>query len=172
MRLRLWLTSALIVAISPASLTAQDRMARPVGPQPVQPSPPGNPQIQPVRPSPGRPSIQPPRPGTGGPQIQPPRPTPSRPRPPHNGNRPGFHRPPNYRPAYYHYPHGYHYRRWTVGAVLPVILFGSGYYFHDYLAFGLYPPPPHFRWVRYGPDLVLVDTHNGRVRDVRYGVFR
>jgi len=176
---------ALMMTALPTSAVAQDRMARPTGPQPVQPSKPGQPQVQPVRPglgspqiqSPhpgfGGPQIQPPRPGNGGPQIQPPRPGPNRPRPPHNGYRPGFHRPPHYRPPVYHYPHGYHrYRRWHVGAVLPAILFGSQYTFHDYRLFGLYSPPLHYRWVRYGPDLILVNVYTGHVRAVHYGVLR
>jgi Ni/Co efflux regulator RcnB len=184
MRTNLWLTSALLITLLPTTVSAQDRMARP-GPQPVQPSRPGGPQIQPPRPGNGGPQIQPPRPGNGGPQIQPPRPGnggpqiqpprpgPNRPRPPYNGHRPGYHRPPHYRPPVYHYPHGYtHYRRWHVGAILPSILFGSQYYFHDYHVFGLYAPPLHYRWIRYGPDLVLVNVRNGHVRDVHYGAFR
>ena len=181
---KLWLTSVLLVTILPVTASAQDRMARPGGSQPVQPSAPAQPQVRPARPGPGSPSvqparpgfggpqIQPPRPGNGGPQIQPPRPGPNRPRPPHNGHRPGFNRPPHYRPPVYHYPRGYaHYRRWHIGAVLPAILFGSQYTFHDYRLFGLYPPPLHYRWVRYGPDLILVNVHSGHVRDVHYGAF-
>lgn len=159
MRANLWLASALLITLMPTTVPAQDRMARP-GPRPVQPSRPGQPQVRP------------PRPGNGGPQIQPPRPGPNRPRPPYNGLRPGYHRPPQYRPPAYHYPHGYaHYRRWHIGAILPSILFGSQYYFHDYHAFGLYGPPLHYRWVRYGPDLVLVNVLNGHVRDIHYGAF-
>ena len=110
-RANLWLTSALLITLLPTTVPAQDRMARPE-PQPVQPSGPGRPQVQPPRPGNGGPQIQPLRPGNGGPQIQPPRPSPNRSRPPHNGNRPGYHRPPHYHPPVYHYPHGYtHYRR-------------------------------------------------------------
>lgn len=109
------------------------------------------------------------RPGNGRPQIQPPRPGFGGHRPPYQSG--GFHRPPSYRPAPYRYPHGYGYRRWQIGAVLPSILFGSSFYFNDYGQFGLYAPPQHYRWVRYGPDLVLVNVRNGRVRDVRYNVF-
>lgn len=183
MRSNIFLMPIVVVSmVSPTLVLAQDRMVRPGGTQAAQPSGPGLPQVQPVRPSPGNsqmqpsrpgfggPQIQPSRPGSGGPQIQPPRPGPNRPRPPHNIHRPGFHRPPHYRPPAYHYPHGYaRYRRWHIGAVLPAILFGSQYYFQDYRMFGLYAPPLHYRWVRYGPDLILVNNHTGHVRDIHYG---
>lgn len=69
------------------------------------------------------------------------------------------------------YPQGYRYRRWGIGAVLPSVFLGGGYVFNDYPRFGFAPPPYGFRWVRNGPDLILVNVRNGRVRDVRYGVF-
>ena len=131
---------------------------------------PGGDMARPVRPD--RPQIQPPRPGTGGPQIQPPRPgrpdvvrppRPTHPRPPYHGHRPG-HRPP------FHYPHGYHYRRWHRGLILPTVFLTTHYYFHSYGAYGLPHPPFGFRWVHYGPDVLLVDTRTGRIRDVRYGM--
>lgn len=137
-------------------------------PMPVQPSPaqgrqarPASPQVQRPRPDSGRPQIQPPRPGNGGPQIQPPRPSRPDVRPP---------RPPHYRPPF-HYPHGYQYRRWHAGLVLPSLFLASHYGFHDYAAYGVPYPPHGYHWVRYGPDLVLVNNRNGRIRDVRYGVF-
>ncbi len=104
MRAILWLALVLL-AVSPATVSAQDRMARP-GPQPVLPG----------------------------------------------------------------QPHGCaHCRRWHIRAILPAMLFGSQYYFNDYHAFGLYAPPLHHRWVRYGPDLVLVNVRNGHIRDVQNG---
>lgn len=69
------------------------------------------------------------------------------------------------------YPDGYGYRRWGIGAFLPSVFLGSGYYFNDYYRFGFAPPPYGFRWVRNGPDLLLVNVRDGRIRDVRYGVF-
>ena len=36
---------------------------------------------------------------------------------------------------------------------------------------GLEPPPPGYRWVRYGPDLLLVNVRTRRVADVIYGAF-
>ncbi len=179
----LFLSIALIVTPDIALAQQQDRMApgkprppaqttrpappRPGGPQ-VQPPRPGGPQIQPPRP--GGPQIQPPRPG--GPQIQPPRPgKPQKPRPPH---RPGAGRPPHFKPIHgpaYRYPHGYRYRRWTIGLLLPALFLSSRYFYNDYAALGVGAPPYGYRWVRYGPDLLLVRTRTRKVVDVIYGAF-
>jgi len=71
----------------------------------------------------------------------------------------------------YEYPGGYRHRRWGIGAFLPAPLFAPGYYFNDFFRFGLAPPPYGLRWVRYGPDLLLINVRNGRVVDARYRVF-
>lgn len=157
----------------------QDRQQTGPTPRPPRPGA-GGPQVQPPRPGPGGPQIQPPRPGTGGPQIQPPRPgrpsPPPRPRPPRPvpPHRPGAGRPPNFRPIHgpvFHYPRGYRYRRWLAGAILPRLLIGSRYYFSNYAALGVGPPPPGHRWVRYGPDLLLVRQRDRRIVDVIQGAF-
>jgi Ni/Co efflux regulator RcnB len=194
-RLLLVTTSALLVFPDIAMAQATTRPApgqeRPVGrpqvqpprpnpgqgvrrPQPPRPNP-GGPSIQPPRPGPGGPSIQPPRPGHGGPAIQPPRPghgvRPPRPRPPH---RPGY-RPPNFRPLpapVFRYPRGYRYRRWSIGLLLPSLFLSSAYYYNGYGNFGFGPPPRGHRWVRYGPDLLLVNVRTRRIVDVIYGAFR
>ncbi len=80
----------------------------------------------------------------------------------------------NQRPVYapaYQYPRGYSYRRWSPGLILPSLFFGSGFFFDQFFDLGLPSPPYGYRWVRYGPDLLLVNTRTGRIRDVRYGVF-
>ena len=69
------------------------------------------------------------------------------------------------------YPRGWGYRRWVIGAVLPPVLLASAYYYSDWAALGLPPPQPGFEWVRYGPDLLLVDVTTGEVVDVVYGAF-
>jgi Ni/Co efflux regulator RcnB len=69
------------------------------------------------------------------------------------------------------WPRGYRYRHWSVGALLPALFVGSGYFYSDYAALGLEPPPPGCAWVRYGPDLVLVNLTTRVILDVVYGVF-
>ena len=61
------------------------------------------------------------------------------------------------------YPPGYAYRRWAVGAVLPPLFLAPAYYYTDWATLGLDPPPPGAQWVRYGPDLLLVDVATGNV---------
>jgi hypothetical protein len=69
------------------------------------------------------------------------------------------------------YPNGWAYREWAVGAILPPLFLVPDYYYPDWAALGLEPPPPGAQWVRYGPDLLLVDVNTGQVLDVAYGVF-
>ncbi len=80
----------------------------------------------------------------------------------------------NDRPVYgarYEFPRGYHYRHWSPGGLLPLPFLQSSYFFDDFADLGLPAPGSGYRWVRYGPDLLLVSVRNGRIRDVRYGVF-
>jgi Ni/Co efflux regulator RcnB len=70
------------------------------------------------------------------------------------------------------YPSGMRYRRWAVGATLPAALLSSAYAYHDYRALGLPPPLAGHEWLRYGPDLLLVNSHSGAVLHATYGVFR
>lgn len=69
------------------------------------------------------------------------------------------------------YPPGFGYRRWEPGLILPPLFLTPDYYYGDWAALGLEPPPPGAQWVRYGPDLLLVDVSTGQVIDVAYGVF-
>ena len=69
------------------------------------------------------------------------------------------------------YPPGWAYRQWAVGAVLPPLFLVRDYWYADWAALGLAPPAPGFQWVRYGPDLLLVNVTTGQVVDVAYGVF-
>lgn len=71
----------------------------------------------------------------------------------------------------YHYPHGYSYHRWAVGRPLPRVFLAPTYYYAGYAALGLMAPPANYQWIRYGPDLLLVDLATGNVVDIRYGVF-
>ncbi len=76
-----------------------------------------------------------------------------------------------FRASPFRYPAGWGYRRWSVGAFLPALFLSSTYYLNDYGAYSLGPPPPGCQWVRYGPDALLVNTYNGSIVDVAYGVF-
>jgi hypothetical protein len=69
------------------------------------------------------------------------------------------------------YPRGFGYRRWAPGLILPAVFLVPAYYYANWAALGVSPPPPGFQWVRYGPDLVLVDVNTGQITDVVYGVF-
>ena len=69
------------------------------------------------------------------------------------------------------YPSGWAYRQWAVGAILPPLFLVRDYWYADWAALGLPPPQPGYQWVRYGPDLLLVDVNTGQVVDVAYGVF-
>ena len=69
------------------------------------------------------------------------------------------------------YPPGWAYRRWAVGALLPPLFLARSYWYADWAGLGLAPPPPGFQWVRYGPDLLLVDVTTGQVSEVIPDVF-
>lgn len=71
----------------------------------------------------------------------------------------------------YYYPDGYGYERWDVGQRLPYIFLSQNYWFDDYMEYGISPPPWGYEWIRYGPDLLLVDVYSGQIVDVEYGVF-
>jgi Ni/Co efflux regulator RcnB len=52
-----------------------------------------------------------------------------------------------------------------------MLFLSAQYYFGDYAGYGFGAPPYGYRWVRYGPDLLLVSERTGRIREVIYGVF-
>jgi len=156
------------------------------GAKPVGKPPPGNGNKP--KPPPGNGSK--PRPPGNGHKPRPPG-NGHKPRPP--GNRPP-HRPPSWRPPGWHkprpnqwywrgawvsrvrgpayaYPPGYSYRYWTVGDLLPALFLSSAYYYDNVGPLGLEIPPPGYRWVRYGPDLLLVNLRTGAVEQTAYGVF-
>ena len=67
------------------------------------------------------------------------------------------------------YPHGYAYRRWRAGELLPPVFVGAPYFFGEYKALGLAEPKPGYRWVRFGPDVVLVEVKTRKIVDVVHG---
>ena len=63
----------------------------------------------------------------------------------------------------YRGPRGYRYRPVTVGYRFAPSYYGRNYWVNDYARYRL--PRPGYgyqRWVRYGNDVVLIDTRNGR----------
>jgi Ni/Co efflux regulator RcnB len=71
----------------------------------------------------------------------------------------------------FRYPAGFSYRLWVTGEILPPVFLTSAYFYDDYATLGLAPPPAGYRWVRYGPDVVLVNVTSGRIADTVDGVF-
>ncbi len=68
------------------------------------------------------------------------------------------------------YPRGWGYRHWDRGQFLPGVFLAAPFYF-DYDWLGLPPPPRGMRWVRNGPDALLVNLYNDRIEDVIYDAF-
>jgi Ni/Co efflux regulator RcnB len=52
------------------------------------------------------------------------------------------------------------------------LLVAPSYYYQGWAALGLQQPPPGYAWVRFGPDLLLVNLTSYEVEDVVYGVFQ
>ena len=65
---------------------------------------------------------------------------------------------------------GWRYQTVTTGYQLRPAFYGQRYWVNDYGRYGVQAPRPNLRWVRYGNDLVLVNTRNGRVLQVRHNV--
>jgi len=74
------------------------------------------------------------------------------------------------RPAYVG-PRGYTYRQLPVGYRLAPAYWGSRYVIADPYRYRLPRPAAYQRWVRYGNDVVLVNTRTGRVVAVHNGFF-
>jgi Ni/Co efflux regulator RcnB len=71
----------------------------------------------------------------------------------------------------YRFARGYQYRRFMTGERFPAFLLINQYFIMDYYLYNLAPPPPGFVWVRFGPDILLVNTYTGEVGDTTPGVF-
>ncbi|KQS49677.1 MULTISPECIES: RcnB family protein [unclassified Sphingomonas] len=75
------------------------------------------------------------------------------------------------RPAYAG-PRGYRYRPVNVGYRFAPEYYGRNYWINDYQTYRLSRPASGYqRWVRYGRDVVLVDTRSGQVVQVNNGFF-
>jgi Ni/Co efflux regulator RcnB len=71
----------------------------------------------------------------------------------------------------YRRPHGWYYRRWTFGMILPNLFWGRDHWITDYWNYGLADPPYGYVWVRYGDDALLVNVTTGYVLQAVYGLF-
>jgi len=181
---RAFVVAASLSLLLPALSFAQQEQQR--RPAPAAPSRPAG--------KPSAPSNRPANPGRPNPPNQASRPQPSKPQPgrPPQAGRPGNRPPPvavqplpprgnqfSHRGQYYSrirgpafsYPPGWQYRRWSIGARLAPVLLAPGFFYQDWAALGLQQPPPGYSWVRFGPDLLLVNLTTDEVEDVVYGVF-
>ncbi|HEX8486177.1 RcnB family protein [Sphingomonas sp.] len=78
-----------------------------------------------------------------------------------------------YRGGAYRGPQGYRYRPVAVGYRFAPSYYGRNYWVNDYANYQLARPRFGYqRWIRYGRDVVLVDTRSGRVVQVRNRFFR
>lgn len=69
------------------------------------------------------------------------------------------------------------YKNWSyrpvgTGYQLRPAFYGSRYYANDYRRYGARQPGKFQQWIRYGDDLLLVNTRNGRVLQVVRNVYR
>lgn len=71
----------------------------------------------------------------------------------------------------YHRPSGWQDHRWVFGEVLPRAYWAPEYLIADYWLFALEVPPGGYEWVRDGNDALLINTGDGTILQVEYGVF-
>lgn len=71
----------------------------------------------------------------------------------------------------YYYPRGYAYRGYNSGAYLPRAYWSSQYYIGRPAYYGLANPYAGTRWVRVGPDALLIRVRNGVVLRVVRGLY-
>lgn len=66
----------------------------------------------------------------------------------------------------YYHPRGYDYRSWGVGYRLPRAYWGDPYWISRPYDYRLFSPYRGTRWVRVGPDALLINVHTGRIVQV------
>ena len=90
-------------------------------------------------------------------------------------NRPqyqhNFQAPRAFRIGPYVRPPGWVAEHWAYGQILPPAYWTAEYLIGDYWLFGLQVPPAGYEWVRDDDDAILVNTANGEILQVVYGVF-
>lgn len=68
-----------------------------------------------------------------------------------------------YQAGRYYGPRGYAYRNWAVGSIFPNAYYDRRYWIGNYAQYRLPSPYRGARWVRYGPDAVLIRVRDGSV---------
>jgi Ni/Co efflux regulator RcnB len=63
------------------------------------------------------------------------------------------------------------YHRYAAGERLPVALLVADYVINNWADYELAAPLDGFEWVRYGPDLPMVEQNTGDITDTVYGAF-
>jgi Ni/Co efflux regulator RcnB len=71
----------------------------------------------------------------------------------------------------YAFPAGYSYTAFAVGAFLPAVFWQPQWFVLDWGYYGLWAPPPDAAWIRYGPDLLLIELDTGAILRVVRGVY-
>jgi Ni/Co efflux regulator RcnB len=72
----------------------------------------------------------------------------------------------------YTWPRGFHFAYIPVGGFLPAALWAPNYFVENYGYYGVAPPPANFSWIRYGPDLVLINLDTGEIAQEILGAFQ
>ena len=75
------------------------------------------------------------------------------------------------RAARFAWPPGFSYQHYGIGYRVPPAFWLPNYYIDNYLDYGVEPPPGGFQWIRYGPDLLLINLGSGEVANAVPGVF-
>ncbi|WP_419813995.1 RcnB family protein [Glacieibacterium sp.] len=76
-----------------------------------------------------------------------------------------------FRAGSYYHPRGYGYRSWNTGAYLPRAYWGQRYWIGNPVGYRLDYARPGTRWIRVGPDALLIRTYNGSVIRVVRNLF-
>ncbi len=71
----------------------------------------------------------------------------------------------------YAYPRGYGYQAWGVGALIDRAFWGQRYWINDWGSYRLSAPYAGTRWIRVGPDALLIRIYDGRVVRAVRGIY-
>lgn len=88
----------------------------------------------------------------------------------YGNGRPEWRADRRYSAGRYYYPRGHNYRAWAVGGYIPRAYWGERYWVRP-ASYGLPFAARGTRWVRVGPDALLIRTYNGSVVRVVRGIF-